>query len=72
MWDGCHWRLLYDIVNNKKELDTWITEQYSDRAAEIKDYFNAMKKDDALYTFATTCGSWDWVSIIIMICTGRN
>lgn len=72
MWNGCHWRLLYDIEKEKPELYKWIEDTYPDRAEEIKTYFKTMKENDAVYTFASTCGSWDWVSIIIMICSGRS
>lgn len=72
MWDGCHWRLLYDMDNKKPELMEWINSTYADRAAEIVNFFTTLKTDDSLYKFASTCGSWDWVSIIIMICCGRS
>lgn len=72
MWNGCHWRLLYDISNSRAELMNWINTEYPARSESIVQYFTAMKKDDSVYTFASTCGSWDWVGIIIMICSGRE
>ena len=38
---------------------------------KLVEYFSALNKDDAVYQFASTYGSWDWVGILIMLACGR-
>ena len=37
----------------------------------LQQYYKTLKQDDAVYKFATKCGSWDWTGILIMIVCGR-
>ena len=68
MWNGCHWRLLYDIEKNNKDLTAYMK---SAGTSALQQYYKTLKQDDAVYKFATKRGSWDWTGILIMIVCGR-
>ena len=55
MWNGCHWRLLYDIEKSNKVLSSYMN---STGTSSLEQYFLTLNQDDAVYKFATKCGSW--------------
>ena len=65
------WLPLETAVRYRKE------QQGPDRLHEVGWYqrasanYKTLKQDDAVYKFATKCGSWDWTGILIMIVCGR-
>ena len=68
MWNRCHWRLLFNIAQNNSATYAFIkTFPKSEEALTI---LNAMNVDEAVYKFATHCGSWDWGLIAIVLVSG--
>ena len=73
MWNGCHWRLLYDFEEPiMPDLKQYLNETHPEDYDRIVEYFSTLNKDDAVYKFASTYGSLDWTGILIMIACGRR
>lgn len=64
MWNRCHWRLLYQVKTNNSALFEYLS---SIDRLDALEFFQAMNENDAIYTFAKKCGSWDWLGIGIML-----
>ena len=70
MWDRCHWRLLYNVAQNDT---TTISHLLSFvRGNEVLELLEAMNINEAIYKFATHCGSWDWGLIAIVLVSGMD
>lgn len=72
MWNGCHWRLLYDFENPiMPELSSYLNTTYPQDYNDIVEYFETLNENDNVYQFASTYGSWNWAGIFIMIGCGK-
>ena len=70
MWNRCHWRLLYNVAQNDT---TTISHLLSfAQGNEVLELLEAMNINEAIYKFATHCGSWDWGLIAIVLVSGMD